>query len=583
MRRRFLETAFRSRALAAAALTVIGLAAPAATTAATIPAPVQALAPEAHTLVPRDLVEAAQATPNARFRVIVQPRSGASSAAAAEAVAAVMSLEPGAAAGELRRFTSVQGVAAEVTGRQLVRLAMRRDLLAITPDAPMETSEYSSRQQWPYVSGVARFWPAATNSSLQAPAIAVVDSGVDASRADFGGRVVKQVTLTSRTPNAPGDGRGHGTFVASIAAGGAQSYSGAAPNAPIVSIDVVDDAGVALTSDVIAAADWILANKNAYGIRVANFSLHTSVATSIRLDPLNRAVERLWLNGVVVVAAAGNFGDTTAGVPFAPANDPFVITVGAADVSGSVSTSNDFAAPWSSHGATPDGFMKPDLSAPGRYLVGAVPAGSTLALERPDRIVAPGYMQLSGTSFAAPVVAGAAAYVLALNPSWTPDMVKGALMVSAKPMPAAAPFTAGVGEVNAAAAGAVVAPPNPNAALNRFVVADLLAGGALAFDAASWTSAALLSESWDAASWTSASWTSASWTSASWTSASWTSASWTSASWTSASWTSASWTSFSISDASWTSSAEDDALADGGYWISAEELAAAEAELGIAG
>ena len=577
---RLSETVPGSRALGALALALVALWAPAAT-AADVTQP--ALPAASQALVPRDLVEAAQAAPDARFRVIVQARSGAPSAVAAEAVASVLAADRGEARGELRRFTSVQGVAAEVTGRQLVRLAARRDLLAITQDAPMQASNYSSRQQWPYVSGVAKFWPAATNSTLQAPAIAVVDSGVDATRADFGGRVVEQVVLTSRTPNAAGDGRGHGTFVASIAAGGAQSYSGAAPNAPIVSLDVVDDTGVALTSDVIAAADWILANKSAYGIRVANFSLHTSVATSIRVDPLNRAVERLWLNGVVVVAAAGNYGDSTPGVPYAPANDPFVITVGAADIGGNVVTSNDFAAPWSSYGATPDGFMKPDLSAPGRYIVGAVPPGSTLALERPDRIVAPGYMQLSGTSFAAPVVAGAAAYVLALHPTWTPDMVKGALMVSAKPMTSAAPFTAGVGEVNAAAAGAVVAPPNPNAALNQFVYADLLAGGMLTFDAASWTSAALLSESWDAASWTSASWTSASWTSASWTSASWTSASWTSASWTSASWTSASWTSLSISDASWTSSAEDDAIAVGGYWISPEELAAAEAELGIAG
>jgi serine protease AprX len=569
------------RRFAALGLAIAAVLVPGAASAALVPLP-NATAQTFVPFVPTDLLDAARANPQQSFRVIVQSRIG-DARAAGDAVAAAVAKEPGGGRGELRRFTSVAAVAAEVSGSQLIRIAADRNVFAITKDAPMRASSYSSRQQWPYVSGAAKFWSTATSTGLPAPAIAVVDSGIDASRADFGGRVVRQVTLTSRLPNSAGDGRGHGTFVASIAAGGAQSYSGAAPNAPIVSLDVVDDTGVALTSDVIAAADWILANKAAYGIRVANFSLHTSIATSIRVDPLNRAVERLWLNGVVVVAAAGNFGDTTPGVPYAPANDPFVITVGAADIAGSVSTGNDFAAPWSSHGATPDGFTKPDLSAPGRYMVGAVPAGATLALERPDRIVAPGYMQLSGTSFAAPVVAGAAAAILAQHPDWTPDMVKGALMVSAKPMASAVQFTAGVGEVDAAAAAAVVAPPNPNAALNAFVYVDLLAGGLRSFDAASWTSAALLSESWDAASWTSASWTSASWTSASWTSASWTSASWTSASWTSASWTSASWTSLSVSDASWTSNAEDDAIAAGGYWITAEDLAAAEAELGIAG
>ena len=105
------------------------------------------------------------------------------------------------------------------------------------------------------------------------PAIAVVDSGIDASRLDFTGRVRAQVNLASLTPNSPGDGRGHGTFVAGVAAGAISGLAGAAPSAPIVSLDVANDAGQARVSDVIAAADWILANKTAHNIRVANFSL----------------------------------------------------------------------------------------------------------------------------------------------------------------------------------------------------------------------------------------------------------------------------------------------------------------------
>ena len=140
--------------------------------------------------------------------------------------------------------------------------------------------------------------------------------------------------MTNLLPNSSGDGRGHGTLVAGLAAGSRDGYAGAAPTAPIVSIDVMDDNGMAMTSDVIAAADWILANKSRYNIRVANFSLQSTVAGSFMYDPLDKAVEKLWFNGVVVVAAAGNYGvngqPTT--VAYAPGNDPFVITVGASDL-----------------------------------------------------------------------------------------------------------------------------------------------------------------------------------------------------------------------------------------------------------
>ena len=226
------------------------------------------------------------------------------------------------------------------------------------------------------------------------------------------------MTLTSLPGNSPGDGNGHGTFVAALAAGLRLSHSGAAPTAPIVSIDVADDKGMAMTSDVIASVDWILANKDAQHIRVANFSLHSSVPSSFLYDPLAKAVERLWLSGVVVVAAAGNYASNGAasGVPYAPASDPFVITVGAADIGDSATTSDDVAAPWSAYGYTLDGFAKPELGAPGRYLVAPVSAGAVLAVERPGSIVKPGYMRLSGTSFAAPLVAGAAAQLLALHP-----------------------------------------------------------------------------------------------------------------------------------------------------------------------
>jgi subtilisin family serine protease len=177
-----------------------------------------------------------------------------------------------------------------------------------------------------------------------------------------------------------------------------------------------------------------------------------------------------------------------------------------------------------------------------------------MVLEHPERVTASGFMWMSGTSFAAPVVAGAAAQLLAKYPSWTPDQVKGALMLTAKGT--AAGMSLGVGEVNVKGAynfdysvqpGGT--PPNPNAGLSAFVGSD--GAGGYAFDSASWSNAATANASWNQASWNSASWANASWASASWSSASWASASWAQASWASASWNAASWAQASWAAASW--------------------------------
>jgi serine protease AprX len=235
---------------------------------------------------------------------------------------------------------------------------------------------------------------------------------------------------------------------------------------------------------------------------------------------------------------------------YAPASDPFVITVGSSDINDTAAVTDDGAAPWTSYGYTPEGFAKPELGAPGRWMIGPVAAGSLLATRFPDRLVEPGYMWMSGTSFSAPVVSGIAAQILARHPEWTPDQVKGALMVTARTAPSAPDLSLGAGEVDAAAAAAVADPPNPNEGLDAFVRMD--ATGATYFDAEAWNAHVAADASWTNASWTNASWTNASWTNASWTNASWTNASWTNASWTNASWTNASWTNASWTNASWT-------------------------------
>jgi serine protease AprX len=435
-----------------------------------------------------------------------------------------------------RDLKLIDGVALDMPASKLKLLAGVEGL-TITLDAPTHsTGSFSSKQLWVPNTGIDKLWnaPVSTGSSktqsdLTAPTIAIVDSGVDTSKAaDFGARVVQQVNLTSLPGNSAGDGRGHGTFVAGIAAGQAAGYAGASPKSNIVSLDVMDDTGTARTSDVIAAAQWILANKDKYNIKVANFSLHSSSSTSFTRDALDKAVEKLWFAGVTVVAAAGNYGlpNGPSGVLYAPGNDPFVITVGAADMDGNPSPNNDTAPSWSAYGYTNDGFNKPEISADGRYMVGPVPMGSTLAVQKAASIVAPGYIQLSGTSFAAPIVSGIAAQILARNPSWTPDQIKGALMAGARPTPSAVKGSLGVGEVNGIKSVLMASPPNPNKALDQFLTSDPAGGGVPVFNSDNWESTVKANVSWDAVSWGDVSWGDASLAAVSWSDVSWSDVSW---------------------------------------------------------
>ncbi len=172
-----------------------------------------------------------------------------------------------------------------------------------------------------------------------------------------------------------------------------------------------------------------------------------------------------------------------------------------------------------------DGFAKPDLSAPGRYMVAPAPMDGTIAKTVPDRILQPGYMWMSGTSFSTPVVSAAAAQILARHPEFSPDQVKGALMLAANYLPAANGYSAGVGEIDAGVASTIANPPNPNVGLYQFVNADPITG-ARSFDAASWAAHLATGASWAQASWSEASWAEASWSTASWAAASWSEASW---------------------------------------------------------
>src|SRR5919204_6033539 len=414
-------------------------------------------------VVPDGLIAAATANPDRQFDVIVQGNKVSSGTVGQDVTGSNGKVK--------MKFLTVAGVDALVSGKDLLKLARNPHVLSITPNAKTSLTDYQDSTMWQDSTDMAilknSFDPntgAVTGPAPQAPAIAILDSGVQ-SRADFGTRLVASVVMCSLCPaTASGDDEGHGTMVAGVAAGSGSPYPGGAQNAPIVSLRTADASGESLESDVIAAADWIDSHAKQYNIRVANFSLATADQTSIRVDPLDKAVERLWLDGIVVVAAAGNHGSATGPVSVSdgPGHDPFVITVGATDQHMTSDPSDDTVPYWSAYGTTMDGFSKPDVSAPGRYMIAPVPMTSTIATSEAPRIVAPGYIWMSGTSFATPVVSAEAAQIRARHPSWTPDQVKGAIMLSANYLPNVSGFAAGVGEVDGGTAATLDSAPNPN-------------------------------------------------------------------------------------------------------------------------
>ena len=210
----------------------------------------------------------------------------------------------------------------------------------------------------------------------------------------------------------------------------------------MINLRVLDQNGQGSDSLVIDAINQAIALKNAYNIRVINISLGRPIYESYTQDPLCQAVEAAWKAGIVVVVAAGNdgrdnsFGTNGYGTINAPANDPYVITVGSMKTMGTPDRSDDLIATYSAKGPTQvDQVVKPDIVAPGNQIVSllASPSDTLPATYSQDLVPLTYYMQtghgnssqyymLSGTSMATPVVSGAVLskariYLLALRVS----------------------------------------------------------------------------------------------------------------------------------------------------------------------
>jgi serine protease AprX len=359
----------------------------------------------------------------------------------------------------------IDGLSAHLTASAARRLAASPLVRAVSPNATVQKSTLvtfdPSKIATVFNQSIhaTNIWNHATGKGV---GVAVIDTGITGNLPDFQtsqgssvSRVIASGVVDSNSATTAGDSYGHGTEVAGLVAGNGGyrdsgdalwgKYAGTAPDANLISIKIGDDNGNATTLDAIYALQFAVDHKDDYNIRVVNLSFRSTSAQSYQTDPLDAAAEQAWLDGIVVVAAAGNLGTAPDAVSYAPGNDPYVITVGAVDDLGTKSTSDDAATSWSSRGLTQDGISKPDVLAPGAHIASTLAPSSAFATLCPTCVVGGSYFKASGTSIAAPIVSGVAADLLAAYPNWTPNMVKGAIVNTASAV-------SGGAEVNAGAA-----------------------------------------------------------------------------------------------------------------------------------
>jgi subtilisin family serine protease len=314
----------------------------------------------------------------------------------------------------------------ELTGRPA---AAAGDIGKVWLDAPVEADLAQSVPQI----GAPEAWDAGYDGT--GTKVAVLDTGYDPTHPDLTGKVVASSDFTGE---GIVDGHGHGTHVAATVAGtGAGSDGdrpGVAPGADLLVGKVMDSSGTGVDSWLIDGMEWTVAQ----GADVVNMSLSTEVTDGH--DPISTAVDNLSASSeTLFVATAGNTGDAPQTVR-APGVADSALSVAAVDKS-------DALASFSSRGPrVGDHAVKPDLAAPGVDIVAARAAGTSM-----DRPVDDLYTMASGTSMAAPHVAGAAAILAQRHPGWGGEEIKSALMSTSMPLPESV-YAAGAGRVDAAAA-----------------------------------------------------------------------------------------------------------------------------------
>lgn len=310
--------------------------------------------------------------------------------------------------------------------------------------------------------------------------VVINDSGVDGTHRDleFGSHLVQNV-LGSTNLNAVSallpvsyvenvlntdSSSGHGTHVAGIVGGTGEmsggKYEGVAPGANLIGYG--SGAAVAML-DTIGGFDYALTHQQEYNIRVITNSWGDTGDAGTDFDPyhpINIATKKLYDRGIVTVFSAGNSGPDAKTISGNYKKAPWVVTVAAGDKSGKLADFSSRGEEGRGGTVTVDGQTwnwvdQPTVTSPGvdiistRVISPLVALGATADIEYIEPAHLPYYTTMSGTSMAAPHVAGIIALMLEANPLLSPSEVKAILEKTATSMPDYEAWEVGSGYVNA--------------------------------------------------------------------------------------------------------------------------------------
>jgi serine protease AprX len=449
--------------------------------------------------------------------------------------------------------------------------------IVVTPDLTVNVqgsvgpSGHTRTDAFTQQSGATQLW--AQGDTGAGVNVAVLDTGIQA-LPDFSGRMVDGVDLSGAN-NPWQDSYGHGTFVAGLIAGNGASSNGAhtgeAPGAGLVSVKVAGASGQTDLATVIGGVGWTIAHQSTDNIRVLNMSLGYLPIESTVIDPLDQAVERAWESGITVVTSAGNSGPGN-GTILSPADDPLVMTVGAVDDGAQADPADDTMTTFSSVGPTnPDGWFKPDLVTSGRSVVSLRDPGSTIDTQNPSARVGSANFVGSGTSFSSAVTSGAAALLLAADPSYTPNTVKGTLLWTTMPGPVGDPFVDGHGVLNVAAAvgsaPATLIQPAPTVVTPLGGTVGLEAAGVMSsWNPANWTGSAWNGSAWNGSAWNGSAWNGSAWNGSAWNGSAWNGSAWNGSAWNGSAWNGSAWNGSAWNGSAWNGSAWNGSAWNGSAW-----------------